>query len=252
MAPVRAAVLAAGRGVRMGGAHPKTLLPLEGREPMLHFILQGLKIAGINELLVVTGYKPGEVQEFVDKHGTGFEVTYARNARFASWGNFHSVRIALDQSPGYDVMVVNSDVVLHPDVYGRVVASRGDLVLAAQKRLVLDQEDMRVRLQDDRVLGIGKDLSRAHGHAEYAGASLLRPAAARMYSEIATDLEWQGDTQRYYEDVYAAMVDRIDARAAPVAEDEYAEVDTPADIARAVAVIDRHSSAFEARDEAPA
>lgn len=240
MAGVRAAILAAGRGVRMGGGTPKTLLPLDGREPLLHYILGGLRDAGVTDVLVVTGHRPEEIQTYVDSNSEGLEVTYVRNARFASWGNFHSVRVALDQSPSSDVLVVNSDVVVHPDVYRRVAETHGDLVLAVEKKLVLDDEDMRVRLQGDRVLGIGKSLKRAYSHGEYDGVSLLRSEAAKRYLEISNRLEWTQDVQGYYEDVYAAMTDLVDVRAAFVNEGEYAEVDTPEDVAAAVGVIDRH------------
>ena len=56
MAKVRAVVLAAGRGIRMGGATSKTLIPLGDREPMLHYILAGLHRAAIADLMVVTGF----------------------------------------------------------------------------------------------------------------------------------------------------------------------------------------------------
>lgn len=243
MARVRAAILAAGRGIRMGGTHPKTLLPLDGREPLLHHILEGLRAAAITDVLVVTGHKPGEIQTYVDERAEGLQVTYVRNARFASWGNFHSVRVALDQSPGYDLLIVNSDIVIHPDVYKRVLAAGGDLVLAVQKRLVLQEEDMRVRLDGDRVVGIGKHLPRAFGHGEYAGVSLMRGLAARAYSDVATALEWSGETDPYYEDVYARILDRVDARAAWVGEGEYAEVDVPDDVPAAIAVLERLTAA---------
>jgi len=252
MATVRAVVLAAGRGVRMGGEHPKTLLPLDGGRPLLDYIIAGLKSAGIGDLLVVTGFKHAEVQAFVDEHAGDLSVSYTRNARYASWGNFHSLRVALDQSPGFDVLVVNSDVIVHPDVIGRVMSAPGDLVLAVQKRLVLNQEDMRVRLQVDRVRGIGKDLARAHSHGEYAGVSLLRSRAAQAYNEVASNLEWRGDTDRYYEDVYADILTQIDARAASVGEDEYAEVDTPEDVRAAVAVLERHADVWGSPAGAPA
>lgn len=252
MAGVRAAILAAGRGVRMGGGTPKTLLPLQDREPLMRYILEGLRTAGITGVLVVTGHRPQEIQAYVDEHGTGLEVAYVRNARFGSWGNFHTVRVALDQSPGSDLLVVNSDVVVTPDVYRRVVETNGDLVLAIEKRLVLDDEDMKVRLQDDRVLGIGKGLKRAFGHGEYAGVSLLRPEAARLYSDIASRFEWTGRIDPYYEDVYGEMIGSVDVRAAFVNQGEYAEVDTPDDVPAAVAVIDRHHSALAPQGSAEA
>jgi len=236
----------------MGGGTPKTLLPLDGHEPLLTYILEGLRSAGITDVLLVTGHRPNEIQSFVNEHGEGLDVTYVRNARFASWGNFHSVRVALDQSPAFDLLVVNSDVVVTPDVYKRIGETSGDLVLAVQRKRVLDAEDMRVRLEDDRVRAIGKDLKRAHSHGEYAGVSLIRREAANRYSEIANRMEWAQDVQGYYEDVYARMMDLVDVRASSVAEGEYAEVDTPEDVAAAVAVVKRHHQALAARGSAEA
>jgi choline kinase len=236
----------------MGGGTPKTLLPLDGGRPLLDYILEGLRSSGITDVLVVTGHRPTEIQDYVAEHAEGLEVTFLRNARFASWGNFHSVRVALDQSPGYDVLVVNSDVVVQPGIYERVVDSPGDLVLAVEKKLVLDDEDMRVRLDGDRVLDIGKGLKRAFGHGEYAGVSLLRPPAAARYLELSNGLEWAHDVQGYYEDVYGRMMADVDTRAAFVEPGEYAEVDTPEDVPGAVAVVERHHKALTPRGSAEA
>jgi len=224
----------------MGGGTPKTLLPVGTRGPLLQYILQGLKKAPIDDLLVVTGHRADEVQAYVTENWDGDDVSFIRNMRYASWGNFHSVRVALDRSPGMDIMVVNSDIVTHPDVFRRVIEHEGDLVLSVQRRQRLDREDMRVQLQGDRVLGIGKALHMARSHGEYTGVSLLRPDAHRLYVDIATYLEWEARTAAYYEDVYAAMIGRVDVRAADVAEGEYAEVDTPDDVEAALRVIDRH------------
>ena len=96
---------------------------------------------------------------------------------------------------------------------------------------------MRVRLQGDTVKGIGKHLSRAHGHGEFCGVSLLRNEAKLVYADIASRVEWQGRTNIYYEDIYAEMFDRVVSKAAPVQPGEYAEVDEPADLQAAAAVI---------------
>jgi choline kinase len=224
VAKVRAAILAAGRGVRMGGERPKTLLDLEGQGPMLQHILGGLRDAGVEDLMVVTGFKPAEIQGFVSEHWG--EATYVLNARYASWGNFHSVRVAVDQSPGFDLMIVNSDIVVSPSVFKRVIAKEGDLVLAVQRKQRLDQEDMRVQLDGDKVVALGKELKMARSHGEYCGVSMLRHRAQRLYGDVATRWEWQANTHGYYED----------------AAGEYAEVDKPEDVPAAVKVIGRHLS----------
>ena len=238
---VTGVVLAAGRGVRMGGIEHKSLIPVENNEPLLHYTLGGLTKAGIRKLMIVTGHNASEVESFVNERWSGDAANFVFNARYASWGNFHSVRLAVDQAPADDLLLVNCDVVVHPDVLRRVVGVEGDLVLAVERRLRLDQEDMRVRLLGDRVGAIGKNLPRAHGHGEFCGVSLLRRPAQRLYADLATDVEWRAETSIYYEDVYARMLDSIDARAAFLEEGEYAEIDEPGDVANASAVIERYA-----------
>lgn len=248
MAKLRAAVLAAGRGVRMGGETPKALIPVRAHQPLLYYILAGLKQAGVSDLLVVTGHRPADVERYV-RENWGEQSQLVFNARYASWGNFHSVRLALDQSPGFDLVVVNSDVVVHPQVFKWLVRAPGDLVMAVEKRDDLDEEDMRVRLHGDEVLAIGKDLKRPFGHGEFAGVSLLRAGAAGLYLELATQAEWSSDTGLYYEDVYARMLDRIDARAVLIEAGEYAEVDRWSDMEAAAKVIQRHRDAWDGAPE---
>ena len=234
----------------MGGRGPKTLLPVGENEPLLHYILHGLKRAGVDDLLVVTGFGADAVQSFVTEHW-GDGATFVFNARWASWGNFHSLRMALDQSPGMDVLVVNSDVVVNPDVYKRTSEAPGDLVLAVQRRPNLDTEDMRVELDGDRVKQVSKAVKPARSHGEYAGVSLLRPPAAGHYLSLATDWEWTAHTAGYYEDIYSSILDRIDARAAFVRGDEYAEVDTPDDVAAASSIIETNRDAWRAPEAQP-
>jgi choline kinase len=251
---LRAVLLAAGRGIRMGGNEPKTLTPVGGNETMLHYILGGLRLAGVTDLLVVTGHARGVLQEAVTEEWGADNVAFIFNGRYASWGNFHSVRLAVDQTPGSDLLVVNSDVIVPPDVYRRVTAVQGDLVLAVQRRQGLDPEDMRVQLDNHKVVAIGKSLKMVKSHGEYAGVSLLRPRAARLYAEICTDLEWRAMTTLYYEDIYANMLARVDARAAFVLPGEYAEIDEPKDLPAAGAVVQAHAarwSTAEVPEEAP-
>ncbi len=247
MAGVRAVVLAAGRGVRMGGGLvPKTLLPMGDEDPLLSYILRGLRGARISDLLVVTGHGHDHLEEYVRAHWTGDDPTFVFNARYASWGNFHSVRVAVDQSPGRDLLVVNSDVVVVPDVYARVASGDGDLVLAVQKKMRLDQEDMRVQLDRRVVKAIGKHVPMGLSHGEFAGVSLLRPDAARAFVDVATNREWRSVTGVYYEDVYAEMIPLVRVAAVTVREGEYAEVDEPSNVPDAIEVIATHGAAWTA------
>ena len=210
---------------------------------MLYYILEGLKVAGVKDLMIVTGYGASQIQTYIGEHWSD-DVTFVFNARWASWGNFHTVRMAVDQSPGFDLMTINSDVIVHPEVYQRVASGPGDLVLAVQRRPKLDEEDMRVELDGTRVKQIGKHVKMPRSHGEFSGVSLIRPAGATVYSDIATDLEWSAETSGYYEDVYSTMLDRVDVHAAFVRGDEYAEVDMPEDMTDAREVLRHHHDAW--------
>jgi choline kinase len=154
--------------------------------------------------------------------------------------------MAVDQSPGLELLVANCDVVVVPDVFRRVIESDGDLVLAVEQRRRLDEEDMRVELKGRSVRAIGKDLKITRSHGEFVGVSLIRPDTAQLYADISTDWEWRATTHGYYEDVYAAMLDRVDARAVFVERGEYAEIDTPDDVVAAQVVIGDHADSWAA------
>jgi choline kinase len=237
-------VLAAGRGVRMGGRTPKSLIPVGYHEPLLHYILAGLRTAGVDDLLVVTGWRHTEVQDFVGQRWEA-KTTFVRNARYASWGNFHSLRLAIDQSPGATILAINSDIVVHPQVLTNVATTTGDLVLAVQQRPQLSAEDMRVQLDEDRAVAIGKDLAMDRSHAEFCGVSLLAPRVAAAYADLSSALEWRAQTHLYYEDLYAPLLRSVYALWIDVGADEYAEVDEPSDLDRAAEVIQRQRGAWQ-------
>ena len=227
-------MLAADRNVAMGGDAPAALAPI-GEEPLLHHTLEGLKRAGIEDLLVITGFKPGAVQEFVSDRWD--DATFVFNARYASWGNFHSVRMALDQSPGVDVLVVDTNLVVHPDVFARVTGAPGDLVLAVERRHRFGAEDTRVTLSRNRVRAVGQGIKQAHTHAEFGGVSLIRPPAARLFANVSTDLQWSAKTKIPYEDVYNLMLGGIDARAVDLQAGEFTKVTSRGDIPAADQVL---------------
>jgi choline kinase len=233
----------------MGGTKPKAIMPLGDHEPLLHYLLKGLRVAGIDDLMIVTGFMPEAITSFVSQQWGDENVTYVRNPRYASWGNFHSARMAIDQSPGFDLMIVNCDIVVHPEVFTRVAESAGDLVLAIEERYGLDPEDMRVRLEGRRVRDIGKDLEMQFSAGEFCGVSLLRDNAQVAYKDTATAVEWERTSHIYYEDVYKRMLGRVSARAAEVKQGEYAEVDVPEDIPAALEVIERHRGVFDGEQQ---
>src|SRR3954463_12129977 len=69
-----AIILAAGKGKRMGSDLPKVLVPVGGR-PMIRYVIDAVRGAGIKRLLVVVGYRADLVRrELADQPGLEFVV----------------------------------------------------------------------------------------------------------------------------------------------------------------------------------
>ena len=100
-----AIVLAAGKGTRMRSELPKVLVPLAGR-PMIRYVVDALRAAGVERLVVVVGYRAELVQaELMDESGVEFALQREQ------LGTGHAVMMCRDALARHKgpVMVVTGD-----------------------------------------------------------------------------------------------------------------------------------------------
>ena len=106
---IRAILLAAGKGTRMKSARTKVLHELCGR-PMLWFVIEALRRAGIADILVVTN---AELQECIGEFGVEGVVQPEQR------GTGDAVRVALEALP--------------PRSDGRILVAYGDMPLISEE-----------------------------------------------------------------------------------------------------------------------
>jgi bifunctional UDP-N-acetylglucosamine pyrophosphorylase / glucosamine-1-phosphate N-acetyltransferase len=111
---VKAVVLAAGKGVRMKSDRPKVLHEILGR-PVLDFVLRNLRLAGVQDIIVVVGHQADKVK------------AAAKDCRFADQtvqkGTGHALLAAEAFLRGFsgDVFVVAGDApLIGPDTLRRL------------------------------------------------------------------------------------------------------------------------------------
>jgi molybdenum cofactor cytidylyltransferase len=92
---VAIAVLAAGRGSRLGGDDAKPLVELHGR-PLLAWALDAATGTGFDPIVVVTGYKRHEVGKVVGERFDGFKGITVVHNRHWKHGIASSLHAALD------------------------------------------------------------------------------------------------------------------------------------------------------------
>ncbi len=120
-----AIVLAAGKGTRMKSELPKVLVPV-GERPMLRYVLDALRDAGVGRIVVVVGYRAELVQaELADLPGVEFAL------QAEQLGTGHAVmmaREALASHRGPVVVVAGDSPMLQDDSVRTLLAefdSRG-------------------------------------------------------------------------------------------------------------------------------
>ncbi len=129
----QAILLAAGKGTRMGdGTLPKVLHPVAGR-PMIHWVVDACRAAGVERVVVVVGYRGDLVQDaLADAAGAG-QVEFVEQAE--QRGTAHAVQIAVPlfkDQPTCDVFVLAGDgPLIRPTTLQQLLETHRDTDAAA-------------------------------------------------------------------------------------------------------------------------
>jgi dTDP-glucose pyrophosphorylase len=119
---MKGVILAAGKGTRMKDLTrelPKPMLRVQGR-PILEFILEGLKGAGIQEIFIVTGWRAEVVeQHFGDGSRWGLRIAYGRQV--VQDGTGKAPEVARDFVGDSPFLLTYGDILVRPETYPRMV-----------------------------------------------------------------------------------------------------------------------------------
>ncbi len=165
----QAVVLAAGEGRRLralANGRPKCLVPVAGRA-LIDRVLQSIADAGIRQVLVVVGYRGGEIERHVGSGvAHGLDVRYAANPDYER-GNASSFRCALRAVSARPFLLTMADHICDPSLLRAFLAGCDEQIAVAVDRSRMDatreEEATKVSLRDGRIFDIGKGLLRWDG-----------------------------------------------------------------------------------------
>jgi len=90
---MKAVILAAGKGLRLRpltDSKPKCMVELK-KKPLIEWVLNELKKAGINKVVLVVGFKKEKIKEFLGEKFNGIELEYVIQKKQLGTGNALSV-----------------------------------------------------------------------------------------------------------------------------------------------------------------
>ena len=150
-------ILAAGMAKRLRpltDTKPKCLLEV-GKRTVLERTVDAMRQAGIQEFLVVTGYRGEMIREFLTTRYPQFTIHYMDNVDYEHNNNIYSLWMACQKVRGCDFLLMDSDILCDPAAVVRIAQEQTSAL--AVNRHELGEEEMKVVVDaDSRITEISK------------------------------------------------------------------------------------------------
>ena len=150
-------ILAAGMAKRLRpltDTKPKCLLKV-GERTLLERTVDAMCQAGIQEFLVVTGYRGEMIREFLTSHFSHLTFHFLDNTDYEHNNNIYSLWMACQKVRGCDFLLMDSDILCDPSAVVRIAQEQ--TAALAVNRHELGEEEMKVVVDaDSRITEISK------------------------------------------------------------------------------------------------
>jgi len=246
---VKAIILAAGRGHRMGEAtndKPKCLTVFNGRT-LLDWQLLAMRKAGINDVAIVRGYLDEKLEKF--------SSTFFENPRWAETNMVRSLLCAEDWLAEFPCVISYSDIFYGVDVVRKLSECSKDVVISYDPSwLALWSHRFEDPLSDAETFVLGdngivreignRTTSIADIEGQYMGLLKFTPVGwSKISNYLKTLTELQIDQLDMTSLLSSLIVNEIDVYAVPV-ESAWGEVDSEHDLQVYTDMIKRQDLVF--------
>ena len=237
---MKAIILSAGQGRRLlplTEVTPKCCLR-PGELSILEWQIGELAAAGVDEVVVITGFGHEKVEEIV-RRVKGIRARTSYNPFYAQSDNLGTCWVARSEMDGPFVLI-NGDTLFETAVMQRLFkdVTSYPITLATDQKVSYDDDDMKVWAEGSRLCRVGKRLDLSHVNGESIGMMYFNVAGAEIFVKKVEELMRQGDGLTRW---YLSAIDEL-AQAGVVGTSSihglsWCEVDDPVDLAYAETVV---------------
>lgn len=229
---MKAIILAAGKGTRLNGLDlkPKCLFEVGG-QTLLARQVEALHEAGVNDIVIVLGFEAARIRRLYE-HTASFVI----NSRFEETSSLYSLWLAREHLlDGF--VVLNCDVLCHPQLLTNLLSSPFDdallIDLVDKNNNHLGDEEMKIKLSDDLVVDISKDMDPAEADGENVGIVKFSADGARRLVEEMDALISTGRLREWAPRAFREFAKRFPLHAISTGDYPWIEIDFPDDYRRA-------------------
>ena len=237
-------ILAAGMAKRLRpltDTKPKCLLKV-GERTLLERTVAAMAAAGINEFVVVTGYRADQIRDFLDNLDNLDNLeslgkprfTYLHNADYEHNNNIYSLWMAGQIVRGQEFLLMDSDILCDPAAVLRI-AQEPEAALAVNRH-ELGEEEMKVVVDAQmRITEISKTCRPEDAMGESVGIEKMTAAYSEaLFRELDQMILNEGLIDIFYERAFERLIPQGHTfRVIDTTNYFSYELDTPEDFHRA-------------------
>ena len=237
---MKAIILSAGHGRRllpMTANIPKCLLDIHGRT-VVEWQIDHLIENGINDITVVVGYGADQVEALLDERYGPKQIRTLYNPFFDIADNLATAWMARDELTG-DFVLLNGDTLFEPAVLKRLLDSPvKPITLARDRKSRYYTDDMKVCLDCNRLVKIGKDLEADRVDGESIGMLLFREQGSRLFKDaIEQAMRTPAALQQWYLSVIDQLAPGGHVWSQSIHGLQWGELDYPVDLDKALQMV---------------
>ena len=201
-------ILAAGMAKRLRpltDERPKCLLTV-GERTLLQRTVDAIITAGINELVVVTGYRQQMIRDFLTAHYPAVTIHFIDNPDYAHNNNIFSLWLTRPYTEGKDFLLLDSDILFDPAIIPAVLKQEGSAL--ALNRHELGEEEIKVIVdKENRVQEISKVCSIEQAIGESVGIEkMTADYSTALFTELEKMIEGEGLIDVFYEKAFERLI----------------------------------------------
>ena len=199
---------------------PKCLLKV-GERTLLQRTVDALIAAGINEFVVVTGYRANMIRDFLTDHYLTPQTNllppssfllpritfhFIDNEDYAHNNNIFSLWLTRPYTDGRDFLLMDSDILCDPAAIVEVMNAEGSAL--ALNRHELGEEEMKIVADaHGRIIEISKTCSPTEAAGESVGIEKMTAAySTALFRELQQMIEDEGLIDIFYERAFERLI----------------------------------------------
>jgi len=234
---MQAIILAAGLSKRLRPITdyaPKCLLKVGGKT-LLEMTINNIIKNGINEFVMVTGYREDMIKGFISKNFPDLNIAYITNSDYENNNNSYSLWMTKDYINGPSILL-DSDILFDYRIISKLLESPHSDCLAVNTNHSLGEEEIKVIIDSaNKIQHIGKDLNPAKSYGESIGIEKFSPDFFKELGEVLErKIVRENNVNEFYEASFQELYDKGNTMyAVDVSEYKSLEIDFPEDLIRA-------------------